>query len=257
MEAGGNYESFAYDDRGPVPRFFTTEDSSDGALVRYTPGSAGLACYNSATPEEKWCTLEDTGGTYEYLRIDPGTTGTFSWTTRASATPGRYRYSEGIDVVDGSLFFVSKVDKYLFELDLDAGTFVRTSTVSGAFNLQPDQLKAIDPDHGFIFFCEDGGSDCDLHGRNTNTGEYFTLVEGTGYSTETTGLAFCGNDKYMLLSFQGPGVIWQFWRSDGLPFDGSYVDIKYHSTSRRLRVENPQIRKALHDVDPFDKEIAV
>lgn len=38
VDKGGNYESFAFDDKDPdSARFFTTEDSSDGALVRYTP----------------------------------------------------------------------------------------------------------------------------------------------------------------------------------------------------------------------------
>jgi secreted PhoX family phosphatase len=38
---GGNYESFAYDARDRLnPTFYVTEDSSDGALTRFTPNSA-------------------------------------------------------------------------------------------------------------------------------------------------------------------------------------------------------------------------
>jgi hypothetical protein len=223
---GGNYESFAYDVRDiNNPRFFTTEDSSSGALVRFAPSAAGVACFQSA---EKWCTLHN-GGTYTYLRVDAGTSGTFSWTTEALATPTRYPNAEGIDVVDGVLYFVSKTTKTLFRLELDAGTFTRTSTLSGAFNLQPDQLRALASDpNEIIYFCEDGGSACDLHGRNTANGKFFTVVEGTGYDTETSGLGFSPDSKYIFLSFQGPGVIWQFWRQDGFPFSGSVVDIKYH-----------------------------
>merc|ERR1712110_823015 len=92
-----------------------------------------------------------------------------------------------------------------------------------------------------IYFCEDGGSACDIHGRD-NDGNYFTIVEGTGYSTETTGLAFSPDSKFMFVSFQDPGVIWQFWRDDGLPFTGPIVDIKYHGASAQRRY----LRDSIH-----------
>ena len=251
VATGGNYESFAYDDREELtkPRFFTTEDSTSGPLVRFTPNAMGMECYNQPTAEEKWCTLEN--GDHDYLRIDDGASGTFSWVAnKTQATPELYPKAEGIDVVDGVLFFVSKLDKTLFELDLDAGTFTRTSTVSGAFDLQPDQLKAINNDpspdsveNNIIYFCEDGGANSDIHGRNTLSGEYFTIVRGDDYATETTGLAFSPDLKYMFIAFQGPGVIWQFWRDDGLPFNGQIVDIKYHSEIQRRRLsEQPLLR---------------
>jgi hypothetical protein len=34
--------------------------------------------------------------------------------------------------------------------------------------------------------------------------------------------------KFMFVAFQGPGVIWQFWRQDGRPFSAAPLDIKYH-----------------------------
>lgn len=253
VATGGNYESFAYDDRYATPRLFVTEDSSSGELVRFTPSATGLDCYNSA---DKWCTLHS-GGTHEYLRLNPGdsteTFGTFVWTTRSNANPGLYPSSEGIDVVNGILIFVSKSDKTLFELDLDAGTYTRSSTVSGAFNNQPDQLEiltggdvngdGLTNDEDIIFyFCEDGGSDCDIHGRSLATNQYFTIVKGTGYGTETTGLAFSPDAKYMLVSFQGEGVIWQFWRTDGLPFTGQRLDIKYHGESSGRRLDDTHRR---------------
>lgn len=207
VPSGGNYESFAYDDRRATPRFFTTEDAYDGPLVRYTPDATGMACYNKPTDEEKWCTLNS--GQHDYLRLNSsGPTGTFRWVSnKGSATPHLYPNAEGIDVVNGILFFVSKQDKTLFELDLDAGTFVRTSTRSGAFNLEPDQLKIIDvgsdgDTNNLIYFCEDGGRSCDIHGRDMKNGKYFTIVQGTGYNSETTGLAFSPDAKYMFVSFQ-------------------------------------------------------
>eukprot|EP00977_Amphora_coffeiformis_P029470 scaffold40950_cov199-Amphora_coffeaeformis.AAC.2 len=202
---GGNYESFAYDTRSPSsPRFFVTEDSSDGPLVRFTPDAAAMACYNNPDWEKKWCTLNS--GSHQFLRLNSSaSSGTFTWVTnKNAATPRLYPNAEGIDVVDGILFFVSKADRTLFELDLDALTFRRTSTVSGAFNLQPDQLKAIvDDPNELIYFCEDGGQGCDIHGRD-NRGQYFTIIRGTDYNSETSGLGFSPDAKYMFISFQNP-----------------------------------------------------
>lgn len=148
-------------------------------------------------------------------------------------------------MVGNILIFVSKADRTLFELDLDAGTFTRSSTQSGAFNRQPDQLEilvhgdvgsdGIDEEDFICYFCEDGGSDCGVHASDA-TGQYFTILDGIGYNTETTGLAFSPDAKYMLVSFQhNPGVIWQIWREDGLPFTGQRLDIKYHEANRRRR----------------------
>lgn len=223
--------------RDPLaPRFFVTEDTPNGALVRFTPDAAGLECFNSEDNANKWCTLNS--GTHSYLQLhSSGSSGSFSWVSnKNSATGYLYPNAEGIDVVDGILFFTSKTTKTLFELDLDRLRFTRTSTVSGAFNLEPDQIKAIvnDPNE-IIYFCEDGGQDCDIHGRDRE-GKYFTIVRGTDYSTETTGLGFSPDAKFMFVAFQEPGVIWQFWRSDGLPFTGNIVDIKYHAEQARRRL---------------------
>ena len=95
---GGNYESFAADAReGRDPTFYTTEDASDGPLVRFTPDAAALACYNAPTKAEKWCTLNS--GTLDYLRLEGGCTssGTFTWGDYDDANPNEYPSSEGID----------------------------------------------------------------------------------------------------------------------------------------------------------------
>ena len=44
---------------------------------------------------------------------------------------------------DGICFLVSKKRKCLYALDLDSMTYEASSTVSGAFNRQPDQVKAV------------------------------------------------------------------------------------------------------------------
>jgi secreted PhoX family phosphatase len=82
-----------------------------------------------------------------------------------------------------------------------------------------------------LYFCEDGGDACGVHGRDAS-GRFFTIFQdATGlFSGETTGLAFSPNGKYMYVSFQSPGIIFEISRTDGLPFYGSTLDIKYHGT---------------------------
>mmetsp|Transcript_25687 Transcript_25687/g.83271 ORF Transcript_25687/g.83271 Transcript_25687/m.83271 type:complete len:818 (-) Transcript_25687:15-2468(-) len=217
----GNFESSAYDNRTALT-FFVTEDSTDGALRRWRPTSQGPA--GIALGAE---------GTMDYL--DLKSDGTFEWTSSKStadtSASRRYRQSEGIDVRDGTLYFVSKAQKELFILDLDLGTYERSSTSTGAFEAQPDQLKRIVGDD-VLYFCEDGGSacgsrGCGVHGRDS-TNQFFNVVDAPGYSTETTGLAFSPDRKHMYFSLQGPGHIFDVTRTDGCPFDGGVLDIKYH-----------------------------
>jgi secreted PhoX family phosphatase len=222
---GGNYESFAYDDQDPdvEARFFTTEDSGNGPLVRYTPAPSA---FNTTS---NYDILTSDGGTHEYLVLNAD--GTFDWSSDVIAgetsASDYFPNAEGIDVINRQLFFVSKVDKELFELDLAAGTWVSSSTVSGAFDKQPDQIQKVVGDNEFLYFCEDGGSSSDVHGRNSN-GDFFTIVRGDGYGTETTGLAFSPNNKFMYVAFQGNSNVYAFWRTDGLDFGAVKADIKYH-----------------------------
>lgn len=222
---GGNYESFAYDDQDPdvEARFFTTEDSANGQLVRYTPSTAAFNTGN------KFDILTSAGGTHDYLVLNSN--GTFQWSTSASAggtsASTYFPYAEGIDVINRQLFFVSKSTKQLFELDLAAMTWNVFSTVSGLFNHQPDQIQKVVGDASFLYFCEDGGSSGDIHGRNKD-GKFFTIVQSVGYATETTGLAFSPDNKFMYVAFQANSNIYAFWRTDGLGFDAVKADIKYH-----------------------------
>ena len=69
----------------------------------------------------------------------------------------------------------------LFTLDLEQETWTKSSTNSGLFDGQPDQLARTFGRSNFLFFCEDAKeTGNDLHGRNMNTGEYFTLIQGAG-----------------------------------------------------------------------------
>lgn len=234
---GGNYESFAYDDNDPdvEARFFTTEDNSLGALVRYTPAPGAFTTGNN------YDILASAGGAHDYLVLKTASGGTadsntasgiFTWSTSIAEGESNanilFPSSEGIDVHNSILNFVSKSRKMLFTLDLRAGTWSKSSTLSGAFDLQPDQLARIIGDHDILYFCEDGGSDCDIHGRNS-AGDYFTIVVGDGYATETTGLAFSPDNMFMYVAFQGNSNVYSFWREDGLPFNGDVAYTKYHA----------------------------
>jgi hypothetical protein len=164
--------------------------------------------------------------------------GTYVWTTslnqgRASASSYHVQ-GEGIDVRNGELFYTTKSSRYLFIIDLDNGTFVRSSTESGAFDNQPDQVARVldfadGTTDGILYFCEDGGNDCGVHGRDAE-GRFFTILQGAGsnFGGETTGLAFSPDGMFMYVSFQNPGHIFEIRRTDGLPFQGSRLDIKYH-----------------------------
>jgi secreted PhoX family phosphatase len=66
-----------------------------------------------------------------------------------------------------------------------------------------------------------------VHGRD-QSGKHFSILDGPGYNTETTGLAFSPDRKFLFVSFQYPGVIWQFWREDGLPFTAKMAEIGFH-----------------------------
>ena len=81
-------------------------------------------------------------GTQKYLRVGSGTSGTFSWVaSKSQATPSLYPNAEGLDIKDDVLYFVSKVDKTLFILQLTQGTFTKESTNQGAVSIEVNQIQ--------------------------------------------------------------------------------------------------------------------
>ena len=236
-EKGDRYESIAYDDRDSRnPSFYLTTDSSRGQIIRFTPNASVV---EEAFRKNDFWPILMSPGKMDFLQLIPNTDngGTFRWVSslsvgRASAR-SLFPYSEGIDVRDGLLYFTIKIRKRLFILNLDNGTYQYSSTKSGAFDNQPDQIAhIIGADNSkvgsIIYFCEDGGPKCGIHGRNKE-GKYFTILESVEYNTETTGLSFSPDKKHMYVSFQhNPGHIFDIYRDDGMPFDGSSLDIKYH-----------------------------
>ncbi len=105
------------------------------------------------------------GGRTTYLEFLNGNR--FQWTTSLSAgensAASYYPNAEGIIYHNSTLYFVAKVTRTLFILDLDDMTYTSERTGSswvgqGAFNSQPDQIIENDLDkRKFIYFTEDGG----------------------------------------------------------------------------------------------------
>ena len=132
-------------------------------------------------------------------------------------------------MVGSKVYMTSKQKKRLHILDMKNMTFECSSTTSGAFDNSPDQIDMIVNDvNGIVYFCEDGGNDCGVHGRDKNA-QFFSVLDAPGYNTETTGLAFDPTNHAMFVSFQGY-AIWQFWRQDGHPFNQTTLGIKYHAS---------------------------
>mmetsp|Transcript_34019 Transcript_34019/g.68522 ORF Transcript_34019/g.68522 Transcript_34019/m.68522 type:complete len:114 (-) Transcript_34019:1492-1833(-) len=74
-----------------------------------------------------------------------------------------------------------------------------------------------------------GGRPAGIHARDRN-GNYLTIVETIdfGGSAETTGLAFSPDNMHMYFASQDDGVLFDITRTDGLPFGGDTLNIKYH-----------------------------
>ncbi|KAL3929538.1 MAG: hypothetical protein SGBAC_012164 [Bacillariaceae sp.] len=224
----GFFEAFAHDIRDPQnPAFYVTEDKERGPLRRIVPTSPDW--------EDPWEILHGLGS-LEYLVLQPdpedelNASGTYYWTTdRETAkinSQQYYKHSEGIDVHNNILYFVSKTQKELFILNLDDMTYEVHTTVSGVFDGHPDQMKRL-IHNGLLYFCEEGGKENGVHARDEN-GWFFTIFESESISDETTGLAFSPDGMHMYVSYQHNGLIFDVWREDGLPFHGRTLNVKYH-----------------------------
>ena len=229
-EDGGAFESFAYDARDRSnPHFFYTEDHRRGPIRRFTPTNPDWD-----NPTE----MLHRKGTIEYLVLEnwdwTGRNGTFYWIDDRDLGEQNallnFPYTEGIDCTpDGRLFFANKGRALLFELDLDANTWSRSSVQGGAFDGKPDTMARIldDPDD-IVYLTEDGGDDAGVHGRDKSN-NYYVILESPLYAEETTGLAFSPDGRRMYVAYQKNGILLEVWREDGLAFSGRVVDIKYHS----------------------------
>jgi hypothetical protein len=183
-------------------------------------------------------------GALDFLFLIPSTStldgsssnGTFEWTEdqQSAKINAVYNYPEceGIDVHGNIMYLVSKRLKTLWVFDLDDLTYESFSTVYGAFDGQPDQVSRIlddTDDDAILYFTEEGGEYAGIHGRN-RYGQFFTILEGPEQSDETVGLAFSPDGIHMMVAYQENGVLFDITRTDGYPFHGRTLDIKYHNS---------------------------
>lgn len=228
----------------PIPSFFVTEDIFNGALRRFTPDATALRTAET-TGDYTNLLHSNPGGTasIDFLRIEPSAAnpwkGKISWSNNLNAARSDaeyyYPFSEGIDVRDGILYVTAKAPKILLMIDLAKETYEIQSTVSGAFDGQPDQVQRIfesqdeSLDDSILYFCEDGkGSNAGVHGRDAQA-NFYTILNAPGLPGESTGLAFSPDSKHMYVAFQDAGLVFDVTRTDGYPFGGMRLDIKYHS----------------------------
>jgi len=188
---GGRYESVAVDNTNTMnPVFFTTEDHEEGAMRRCVANGNG------------WNALHSDGDERFLLILDNNS---FEWTTdEDAARESAARY-----------------------LDLENMTYETETTGmkfygEGSFGNQPDQ-NMFGPTRKYIYFCEDGGKNPGVYARYGNDGTSFTLfqaISGDIYDDdETVGTALSTDNKRFYAGIQHYGVIFEFTRDDGLPFE--------------------------------------
>ena len=215
---GGAYESVAVDNTNKNnPIFFVTEDKGNGELRRFEADGNG------------WDALHE-GGQTTYLEFLDGNR--FQWTSNLadgkSSAANHYPNAEGIIYHNSTLYFVAKVSRRLFILDLEAMTYTSERTGSswvgqGSFNSQPDQIIESDLDtRKFIYFTEDGGNSPGVHVRDRE-GNYYTMVRGIPggryKGDETVGIAFSPDRRAFYFGFQDAGVLMEVTRDDGHKFN--------------------------------------
>lgn len=253
----GRFESAACDDRDMSQlSCFASLDHESESIRRYQPNPQVLQ--DSILNEDYSDVMHAEGGTLSYLFLN-SLLGTFTWTTNKfradSNAKALFPNVEGIDHHDGKLYFVSKITKELFTLDLDSNTYEKSNTASGAFNHQPDQIKHIignDPSgNAFLYFLEDGGGKPGVFARNLKNNNVYTVlekIEDKFDGDEATGLAFCDNYKRLIVAMQERGTIYEFTRDDGQPFYGAAANVKYHQTSTaRSGSTNTHLRASMDE----------
>jgi hypothetical protein len=258
-KAPGFFESFAYDVRDQrTPRFFVSKDRSNGELRRLYVGRLDplrctclfrlvplktaplfFLCYSTPINpdwEDPW-TMLHVNGTLEYLVLNPTSEneGTYKWVPGLNqgqkSAEEHFPFTEGIDVFENELFFVSKSTRRLFILNLDDGTYRQYTTKHGVFDGQPDQLRTlVGGESDLLYFTEDGGKLAGVHARNSK-GQFFTILESSQYEDETTGLSFSPDAKHLYIAYQDNGLLFDITRADGLPFNAKTLNVKYHNSA--------------------------
>jgi len=250
-QEGGYYESNAFWESSADNKyhFYTTEDAYDDyRLTRFIPDDDIDTMLSKPRNLDRLCNAT---GDLSYLQLictsncaSDNPSGTYRWTDsrKPKYTDQWYPNAEGIDVKNDDLYFVTKGQERLYKVDLSGDTWTSSPTgVEGNGALfTPDQVARItgsNSPNDLLYFTEDGDGTQDIHARGLDENgdyRYFTIVEGYS-SSETVGLTFSPDNKYMYFAHQEYSEIWQIWREDGCTFgNGVYLDVKYHSDRNEL-----------------------
>jgi len=215
----GNWEAFAWDgNHGYVTNDDTpTEDSPiSGTIIRYTPGGIAEGCKYAGDDAGKWCTLDS--GTHDYLKLN--TDNTFEWvSTLEDANPEMYAGSEGLDVENGILTFVTVFGRDLFRLNLNTMTYTKKAL---PFPQEPDNIRMLGDT---LYLCTDGDHDPNdaIWGWDANGAYRVAYEENHNYPA---GVSFSPDGTKMYVSFWGEAT-WQLEREDGLRFDDAKACVNY------------------------------
>lgn len=172
---------------------------------------------------------KEAGTVWEYLVLYPDFK-TFAWTSDIGEArlsgEAHYPHSEGLSHRDGILYMTSKANNTIFALDLDSKTYTSFETSDGVligggvFEEEADQLLQLTGN--ILYMAENGGPHPGLFGKDLTTGHYFTVFQGFADSyidDDVTGVAFTPDWKRMYACFEDAGVMLEFQREDGLPFE--------------------------------------
>jgi secreted PhoX family phosphatase len=181
-----------------------TEDDPNGRLYRFTPASPG----------------DLSSGTLEACRVSNGHV---SWLSTSASAPDRqgtttaFNGGEGAWVHAGHLFFTTKGDNRVWDLDLTTGaltTLYEPAATPGAALSGVDNVTA----HrvtGDLYVCEDGGNmEICVIGAVNGVDQVAPFLRVTGQSSsELTGVAFTPDGTRMYFSSQrgthGTGITYE------------------------------------------------
>jgi hypothetical protein len=131
-------------------------------------------------------------------------------------------------VHNDQLLFIAKARKEIFTLNLKLGTWYLSSTVSGLFSGQPDQIQRLLGDsRDLLYFTEEGNKNAGIHARDKDS-RFYTIAESPIFEGETTGLSLSPDGKFLYVAYQVPGYLFALFREDGKSFAAEHLDIKYH-----------------------------
>lgn len=194
---------------------YLTEDEPNGRLYRFVPARRGDLSRGSLFAAS--------------LSGD-----TVTWVPTSSTAPERrsstaaFNGGEGMYVGDGTIYFTTKGDKRVWELDLRTNRLVVLHDASGA---APDNLNAVDaivvhPRSGDLFVAEDGGNmEVGVIGLVNGQRQVASFLRVEGHAgSEVTGLAFSPDGRRLYFSSQrgSDGVTGVTWEVTG-PFRSAAI----------------------------------